>query len=121
VGLISRVPAYMIEAFKSTLEELTDSDLVLLAMDTSLGIDELSIKLDSCEKTLADLLVSPSHVLYVLNKSDLTAAEEVMEKVALLQLHPDRMVTVSTKTGEGLEELKNVVLKNLEASPMILK
>ena len=121
VGFISRLPAYMIEAFKSTLEELTYSDLVLLVLDASLVTDELSIKLESCEKTLADLSVSPSQVLYVLNKSDLTTAEEVTEKVALLQLHPDRMVRVSAKTGEGLEELKSVVLKNLEVSPIVLK
>lgn len=121
VGFISRLPAYMIEAFKSTLEELTYADLVLLIMDASLRIDELSIKMDSCEKTLADLSVSPSRVVYVLNKADLSAADEIMEKASMLQLDPNRMVRVSAKTSYGIEEMKNILLKNLEALPIVLR
>src|SRR5437764_1332245 len=41
VGFISKLPAYMIDAFKSTLHELTHSDLILLVLDISQSIEEM--------------------------------------------------------------------------------
>lgn len=117
VGFISRLPPYMIEAFKSTLEELTYADLVLLAIDSSLSIDEMSIKLDSCEKTLADLSVTPSKVIYVLNKADLSSIADIAERASLLQLNLDRLVIVSAKTGDGIDNLKARLLQYLEETP----
>src|SRR5919199_264305 len=47
VGFISKLPAYMIEAFKSTLDELTYASLVLLVLDISEEVDEIDRKLAS--------------------------------------------------------------------------
>lgn len=47
VGFISKLPAYMIDAFKSTLHDITYSDLVLLVVDISQSIEEIKKKLDS--------------------------------------------------------------------------
>ena len=68
VGFISRLPTYMVESFKSTLEELTYADLVLLLVDASEERDSMRIKLESCRETLDQLEVEPKRVLLVLNK-----------------------------------------------------
>ena len=57
VGFVSRLPTYMIESFKSTLEELTYADLVLLMLDVSENEESVRIKLNSCRETLAELSV----------------------------------------------------------------
>ena len=71
VGFISRLPAYMVESFKSTLEELTYADLVLLLIDASEGFESIRIKLESCRDVLSQLEVDPKKTLFVLNKIDL--------------------------------------------------
>src|SRR3989304_4448857 len=51
VGFISRLPAYMIEAFRSTLEELLYTDIVIVVVDASDLQTELKKKFQSCTKT----------------------------------------------------------------------
>ena len=63
VGFISRLPTYMIESFKSTLEELIHADLVLLMLDCSEERESMSIKLRSCRETLDQLGVDPKKIL----------------------------------------------------------
>src|SRR5205807_1804950 len=48
VGFISRLPHYMIDAFKSTLEESLAADLILLLIDVSEKIEDIRIKYESC-------------------------------------------------------------------------
>ncbi|HJU59419.1 MAG TPA: GTPase HflX, partial [Nitrososphaeraceae archaeon] len=48
VGFISRLPTYMIDAFKSTLEESLVADLILLLIDSSEGIEDIRIKYSNC-------------------------------------------------------------------------
>jgi GTP-binding protein HflX len=71
VGFISRLPTYLVESFKSTLEELTYADLVLLVVDVSESPETVELKLSSCMETLGQLAVDPKKVLLVLNKVDL--------------------------------------------------
>jgi len=60
-----------VESFKSTLDELTYADLILLMVDASESFDSIAVKLSSCRQTLNDLGVDPSKILLVLNKIDL--------------------------------------------------
>ena len=55
VGFISKLPAYMIEAFRSTLEELIYSDIVIVVIDASDHLDELQKKFKSCYTTLNEI------------------------------------------------------------------
>jgi GTP-binding protein HflX len=48
VGFISGLPHYMVDAFKSTLEESLNADLILLLMDSSEAIEDIRIKYSSC-------------------------------------------------------------------------
>jgi len=71
VGFISRLPTYLVESFKSTLDELRYANLVLLMLDVSESFESIEIKLTSCRQTLNELEVDPGKVLLVLNKVDL--------------------------------------------------
>lgn len=109
VGFISRLPAYMIEAFKSTLEELIYANLVLLVIDASEPLKDTIRKYQSCVKVLTELGVSSAHVIPVLNKMDITTIDEVNEKIKALEMIPEGVVTTSAKTGFGMEKLKTRV------------
>ena len=52
VGFISRLPHYMIDAFKSTLEESLAADLILLLIDASEKFEDIKIKYESCWNVL---------------------------------------------------------------------
>ena len=111
VGFISRLPTYMVESFKSTLEELTYSDLVLLMVDSSEDKPSIAIKIGSCFDVLEELKVDPKKVIIVLNKIDLLNAD------ALRSLEADPMfagfdvVKISAVRGDGLRQLKNRIVE----------
>lgn len=110
VGFISRIPTYMVESFKSTLEELTYADLVLLMVDASEERESMTIKLRSCGETLDQLGVDPKKVILVLNKIDR------LEGAALRQVEEDDLfagfdvMKISAVRGDGLRQLKNRII-----------
>lgn len=111
VGFVSRLPAYMIESFKSTLEELTYADLVLLMLDVSEGEESVRIKLNSCREVLAELGVDPGKVLLVLNKIDLLK-DGSSTRVEMLPIFNEFSVAkVSALRGDGLTRLKRRILQ----------
>ena len=67
VGFVSKLPAYMIDAFKSTLQDITYSDLVLLVVDISQTIEEIKKKLDSSIHIMDDQTI-PIKVFYLFNR-----------------------------------------------------
>ena len=110
VGFVSKLPAYMIEAFKSTLDELTYSNLVLLVIDISEPLDEIVRKYDSSIDILNELRVPQTKVLNILNKIDLTNEKEALEKAAHLDLLENkRHVMISSKNGYNVEQLKEMI------------
>ncbi len=106
VGFISRLPTYLVESFKSTLEELTYADLVLLVIDASENEDSIRIKFGSCKETLGDLRVDPKRVLLVLNKVDL-----IPDRIRAIASDPlfegFSSVMTSATQGEGMHQLRN--------------
>ncbi len=107
VGFISKLPAYMIDAFRSTLEELTFADLVLLVIDVSESIEDIVRKHESSIKILNELQVSEGKVFYVLNKMDLVTDEDIFSKVKALGIDGSRYVAVSAKYGKNIDLLLN--------------
>lgn len=114
VGFISRLPHYMIEAFKSTLEELTYADLVLLIVDVSDPDERFQVKYETCMNTLADLNVSPHKTILVMNKVDLAGMEEARRKVDMVESSAQAVVLVSAKTGEGIGELLPLIKRGVQ-------
>jgi GTP-binding protein HflX len=113
VGFINRLPTYMIEAFKSTLEEVSYADVSLLLVDAGVPVERLEVEHRSCVSTLAELDVPASRILTVVNKSDLVGAEELMEKMSRLGIRD--AVRVSAKTGAGIPALLNELSKRLQS------
>jgi len=119
VGFISRLPAYMVQAFKSTLEELIYTDVVIVVIDVSDTILELRKKFKSCISTLDEIGVSKDKMIFVLNKSDLVSKEEVIERANQLDLTNNRKwLAVSSSTGFNITQLKTLIYQALDNSPV---
>ncbi len=109
VGFISRLPHYMVDAFKSTLEESLGADLILLLIDSSETIEDIRVKYWSCWNVLEELEVDKSRVLVILTKydDDNMHSEKIREIAKDLKLS-DPMV-ISSKGGYGIHKLKTMI------------
>ncbi len=122
VGFISKLPAYMIEAFKSTLEELTYADIVIVVIDVSDPILELKKKFRSCITTLDGIGVNQDRIIFALNKSDLVSDEEISDKANQLGLKGNKKwLSLSAVTGQNISELKDLMYHILENEPILEK
>jgi len=122
VGFISNLPAYMIEAFKSTLEELTYTNAVILVIDISDPILELQKKFRSCMRALEELGVDYNKIIFALNKSDLMSKDEIPSKVEILGIKENKKwLSISAVTGENLSQLKELLRVILKNEPLIKK
>jgi len=121
VGFISKLPAYMIEAFKSTLEELLYTDVVIVVIDCSENKLELKKKFQSCIKTLYELGVEPDKMIFVLNKSDLVEPDEIVDKAKFLQLDESKKwIPISAVSGENISQFKELINKMIEPKKLEL-
>jgi GTP-binding protein HflX len=110
VGFVSKLPAYMIDAFKSTLDELKYANLVVLVIDISEPIEEIAIKYHSSLDVINEFEVPATKIIYVLNKADLTSSEDAFDKAGRLGiLDTKRIIPVSAKTGDNVEQLKDII------------
>lgn len=122
VGFISKLPAYMIEAFKSTLEELKYAEVVIVVIDISDSGMDLRKKYRSCLKTMADLDVDQERVIYALNKSDLVEPDEIIKKAEFIGLSDSKKwVPVSAVTQQNIPKLMDLVKKMIEQPPQQIK
>jgi GTP-binding protein HflX len=110
VGFISRLPHYMIDAFKSTLEESLAADLILLLIDISEKIEDIKMKYKCCWDVLGDLKVDKSRVLVVLTKfDDVINSTELVKNIANDLITIPNPIVISSKTGYGIHKLKNMI------------
>lgn len=117
VGFISKLPAYMIEAFKSTLDELMYADLVLLVIDISDPIDELMKKYHSCIDILNELQVNYGKIIFVLNKIDLIDNEDLISRVKALKI--DNYIAISAKKRINIDRLLDKIEEMLKPKKVI--
>jgi len=113
VGFIDDLPHFLIKAFRSTLAEIAQADLVLLVADMSDPPELLRRKLVASHKALWDCGVS-APMLTVLNKADRLEEDEAAlkrEKISDLAPHP---VQVSASTGHGLADLVDCIYQQLQ-------
>ena len=114
VGFISRLPTYMIDAFKSTLEESLKADLILLLVDSSEDLErEIQIKYSSCWDVLKELNVDRAKVRVVLSKYDGANDHKISEITKCLKLQDP--IVISSKTGYGIHKLKNTIKQSSKA------
>ncbi len=105
VGFVRHLPHQLVEAFRSTLEEVADSDLILHVVDGSHPDPEGQIA--AVREVLGEIDALKVPELIVINKADL--ADPMV--LARLQTREPHSLVVSAKTGEGIAE----VLARVEA------
>ncbi|MCR2822263.1 GTPase HflX [Lederbergia panacisoli] len=92
VGFIKKLPHHLVKAFRSTLEEVTEADLLIHVIDSNAHHEEQK---QLTNKVLKEIGVEDIPVIYAYNKSDLTDGPIPAS---------DDCVYMSAKTGEGVEE-----------------
>lgn len=109
VGFISKLPHDLVEAFKSTLEEVIEADLLLHVVDAS---NEEAIKqIQSVNIVLNELQALNKKTIIVLNKLD-KATPENLEKLKAF-LNKEHIIEISVKEERNIDELLNVIGKEI--------
>lgn len=103
VGFVGKLPHNLVKAFRSTLEEARDADLLLQVVDVS--HPEYRFMMDVTNETLHDVGVENVSTIHVFNKSD-------QADVAYPKVSGDN-IWVSAKEGQGLEELVDLIKEHI--------
>jgi GTP-binding protein HflX len=111
VGFIQKLPHSLVAAFRATLEEVGEADMLLHVVDASTpGVEARE---EAVEVVLREIGAADRPRLLVLNKSDRAEAE----RAAALAAGRPGCVLVSARTGAGLEELRKAVAERLDLEP----
>ena len=103
VGFVSKLPHHLVKAFRSTLEEARDADLLLHVVDVS--NPEYRYMMEVTNTTLQEVGVENVETLYIYNKSDLAGIQ-----YPTIQ---DDSAWISAKEGKGLNELVELIKKRI--------
>lgn len=102
VGFIRKLPHHLIEAFKSTLEEAKYADYILHVVDVT--NPQMEQHMYTVYETLDKLEIKDKPIITLFNKVD-----KLEQDISLKDFKADKTVKISAKTGEGLEELTEVL------------
>lgn len=119
VGFISDLPTHLIAAFRATLEEVSEAEIILHVRDIS--HPDTEIQCADVEDILRSMQIDPSdgHVLKVLNKIDLLSEEEQDILLAEAGQSSDR-IAISAQTGAGINDLLDQIDHLLNRSTEII-
>ena len=107
VGFIRKLPHHLVASFRSTLDEVVEADLLVHVVDASSPTAEEQI--EAINQVLEELGVAEKPILTVLNKID--AADET--RLLGLGAHHSGAVHCSALTGEGLDSVRDAMLKHV--------
>ncbi|MCK4887376.1 MAG: GTPase HflX, partial [Planctomycetes bacterium] len=116
IGFVRNIPHHLVASFKATLEEAVNADILIHVIDVSC-VDVLK-KVESVKNVLSEIGCGDKEVLGVFNKVDVVKDLEPLE--ILQTMLPDAL-TISAKTGYGLDELAKVVAEKCKGLQMHLK
>ena len=102
VGFIRKLPHHLIEAFKSTLEEAKYADIILHVVDAA--NPQMDVHMHVVYETLRELGVKDKKIITLFNKQDART-----ENGILRDFKADRTLPISARTGQGLDELKELL------------
>lgn len=111
VGLIRRLPHHLVEAFRSTLEETAQADLILHVLDAS--EPDLRERMQITQDLLNDLGCAEIPQIHILNKADLVPD--------LTQKNDADTIWISAKNGSGIPALLNAVAEKLPQTARRMK
>jgi GTP-binding protein HflX len=123
VGFISELPTTLIAAFRATLEEVTEADIVVHVRDCS--HEDAAAQADDVAAILRELGIDPDdhrRIVEVWNKLDLldAGARERLQNIAARQASEARPALVSALTGEGMGALLEAIEARLTARRTLL-
>lgn len=109
VGFIHKLPTFLVAAFRSTLEEVKEADLLLHVVDAS--HPKRGEQMQTVQAVLDEMEAGDKPVLFVYNKSDLAnAADDILHAS-----HTANYVAVSALTGENIDTLQQAIQQALSA------
>ena len=114
VGFIRKLPHHLIEAFKSTLEEAKYADYILHVVDAS--NPQRDKQMHIVYETLYQLDIKEKTIVTLFNKQD-----AVVEKEPLRDFKADRTLSISARTGQGLDELKELLCELLREDKILVE
>ena len=115
VGFVRSLPTQLVEALRSTLEEVADADVILHVVDASHPDPEGQIR--AVREVIADLDARRVPEIIVLNKAD-AADPFILERMR--QREPNHVI-VSARTGEGIDELKQKIADTIPRPSLEVK
>jgi GTPase len=120
VGFVRKLPHQVVEAFRSTLEVVCDSDLVVHVVDGS--APDFEGQVDAVRTVLAEIGADGLPELLVVNKADAVAASGVTgEEARRLLIAHAGSVMVSARTGEGMDRLKEAMGDRLRVGDRVVE
>ena len=132
IGFIDQLPNSTLDAFRATLAEALECDLLLLLVDASDDISELERKLYtsrseifsrylSNEEEITNNTLTEKSLLVVLTKVELVESKSLQQKTELItELGFSNPMSISSFSEQGLEELQNTILMRLFGPPVDL-
>ena len=114
VGFIRKLPHHLVEAFKSTLEEAKYCDLILHVVDSS--NPQMDVQMYVVYDTLKQLGVEDKEYITLFNKIDRVEGNPVLR-----DLQADHQLKISAKTGEGLDQLTELLESILRSRKVYLE
>jgi len=117
VGFIHKLPPSIVAAFRATLEELTEADLLLHVVD--IIHHDAAEQFQTVQEILADLNLTDKPQITILNKIDIVGNQEEMNSLAqttLVKPPDDTTVVISALKGWGLDKLLAKIAANLSQS-----
>ncbi|WP_089609615.1 GTPase HflX [Dehalobacterium formicoaceticum] len=116
VGFIRKLPHHLIAAFRGTLEETVEADLLLHVLDGS--SEQAEEQGDTVHRVLKDLGIGDKPIITVINKADLVTYEGTIKRL-LHQYEP--AVAVSARKKTGLEALLKMIEETLHQDLLLVQ
>ena len=104
VGFIKKLPHQLVAAFKATLEEVAQADLLLHVVDISHS--EAEAQINAVDKVLTDLEADAIPTIMIFNKIDQLESEDTM---LMLQTRYPEAIPISAQHGDGIPELMEML------------
>jgi GTP-binding protein HflX len=114
VGFIRKLPHHLIEAFKSTLEEAKYADYIIHVVDASNPQHDKQMHI--VYETLYNLDIKEKTIITLFNKQD-----RVTEQEPLRDFKADYTVAISARTGQGLEQVKELLGELLRENKVLIE
>jgi len=122
VGFISSLPTALVAAFRATLEEVVEADLILLVRD--IADEESETQLSDVLNILQDLDIDTgednARLIEVWNKTDLLDNNRLEELRSVASRRGDEAVCISAQTGDGITALLESIERQVNASHVTL-